>query len=284
MYILYIAIRYHNVAYLGRDVTMTRERRVFRKYHVKLQLFLLPIALLILFVPSLIPVGQWSMAWYGIATSMLGSILYSLLDRFMGTDVTAVLGQQFDFNRDVYETGLQAVHLDTYAPILDRFADSHSIDIMAVSAWATFEKYGERVISAIECNGCNVRILLANPTNPAWSNEVVIDALGPGANLSSQIECTIKYVWLVIIKELEKRHINKGSIELRTYDFNPTLGIIITDGNYLMINPYRPFSHSSSSAAFDITNQRGGVLFIHYKETFDRSWDRSKVVVKKDWH
>ena len=167
-------------------------RRWLTRYRAVVQIFMLSIGLIFLFLPL---VGHFStevnLVFFSLATSMMASILLSFFEFIMGTDIPTILEQKLNFNRQVFDLGLDTVHLSGGdASIFDRFPHAHSIDIMSASAHGTCQHHGKKIMNAIEIQGCKVRLLLSNPENVIWNDKVISDGLCPASNMSNEIKET----------------------------------------------------------------------------------------------
>lgn len=262
-------------------------RKWFNRYRVIVQLLLFAFGLVLLFIPVVVQLGsnELNLVFFSLATSMMASILLSFFEYLMGTDIPSAVEQRLNFNRQVYDHGLDAVHLYGDVTIFDRFVNAHSIDIMSASAKGTCQQYGRRIISAIETHGCNVRILISDPENFIWGSEDISDALCPSSDIPGEIKDTERYL-RQLVAELKRNRpfLKSGSLELRIYPFVPTSGILIVDGTFVRHTPYLPSHHSVESPTYDITRERGGgLLFRNYHDTFNWVWDRSKTVFQESW-
>ncbi len=202
----------------------------------------------------------------------------------MGTDVPTIIEQRVNFNRHVYDRGLEMVHLYTEDSFFEKLEHAHSIDFMSVSAHTTCQQYGRRIINAIEKQGCKVRFLLSDPDNIIWTRSEISDALCPSSEVLNEIRDTERYLRrLVDDLKRERPSLKVGSLELRYYPVVPTASIIIVDGTHVRHTPYLPYRHSFESTTYDFTRLRGGELYARYIETFNQVWDQSREIFRETW-
>lgn len=261
-------------------------RKWISKYLLAVQLLLLLLGGILAILSAISPKGsQLSLALFSLGTAVMSSTLLSMLHSAFGTDVPTLVEQRLNFNRQVYDLGLETIHLHVGdESIFDRFEQARSIDMMYNTAKNVCSRYLDRMEQAISSRGCRIRILVSDPEHAIWSNNTVINALCPGTNIPGELKDVVNRLQLVV-DEL-KRHsprIKAGSLELRMYQCAPTCSIIIVDGDIARHTPYLPYSHSSEVPIYDVTRERGGALFTHYQRTFDRVWAQSKTVLKIDF-
>ncbi|MGH2498314.1 MAG: hypothetical protein ACRDIV_26775 [Ktedonobacteraceae bacterium] len=261
-------------------------RQTLFRYRVVVQGFLFLVAMILLFIPVVANFNntELSLVFFSLATSMLASVLLSFFESMMGTDLATIIEQRVNFNRHVYDRGLETVHLYTEESFFEKFQHAHSIDFMSVSAHGTCQQYGSRIIDAIEKHGCKVRFLLSDPDNVIWTKSEISDALCPTSDVPYEIRDTERYLRrLVSNLKREKPLLEVGSLELRYYPIVPTASIISVDGTVVRHTPYLPHRHSSDSTTYDFTKLRGGELYSRYTETFNKVWDQSKVIFRESW-
>jgi hypothetical protein len=259
-------------------------RQVLFRYRVVVQGFLFLVGLLLLFIPVVVKFGdtEISLVFFSLATSMLASVLLSFFEFMMGTDVPTIVEQRVNFNRHVYDRGLEMVHIYSEDSFFEKLEHAHSIDFMSVSAHTTCQQYGRRIINAIEKQGCKVRFLLSNPENVIWTMNEISDALCPSSEVLNEIKDTECYLRrLADDLKRDKPSLRGGSLELRYYPVVPTASIIIVDGTYVRHTPYLPYRHSFESITYDFTKLRGGELYARYAETFNQVWDESKEIIRE---
>ncbi len=260
-------------------------RQTLFRYRVVVQGFLFLAAMILLFIPVVVKFDntEISLVFFSLATSMLASVLLSFFEFMMGTDVPTIVEQRVNFNRHVYDRGLEMVHLNTEDSFFEKLEHAHSIDFLSVSAHGTCQQYGRRIINAVE-KGCHVRFLLSDPDNIIWTKSEISDALCPSSNVSYEIRDTERYLRrLVDDLKREKPSLKVGSLELRYYPVVPTASIIIVDSTFVRHTPYLPYRHSFESTTYDFTRLRGGELYSRYTETFNQVWDQSREIFQETW-
>ena len=258
---------------------------LFRRYRAVVQGFLFLVAILLLFIPVVAKFGntEISLVFFSLATSMLASVLLSFFESMMGTDVATTLEQRFNFHRQVYDRGLEMVHLHTEEAFFEKFEHARSIDFLSVSAHGTCQQYGRRIMEAIKM-GCHVRFLLSDPDNAIWAMNEISDGLCPSSDVPYEIRDTERYLRrLVVDLKREMPSLKVGSLELRYYSVVPTSSIIIVNGTDVRHTPYLPYRHSYESITYDFTKMRGGELYARYIETFTQVWNQSKEVFRESW-
>ncbi|HKV56842.1 MAG TPA: hypothetical protein VJO32_01120, partial [Ktedonobacteraceae bacterium] len=161
---------------------------LFRRYRAVVQGFLFLVAMLLLFIPVIAKFDntELSLVFFSLATSMLASVLLSFFESMLRTDVASIIEQRVNFNRHVYDRGLEMVHLNTEDSFFEKLEHARSIDFMSVSAHGTCQQYGRRIMNAIE-KGCHVRFLLSDPGNVIWTMNEISDALCPSSKVLNEI-------------------------------------------------------------------------------------------------
>jgi len=260
-------------------------RHLFTRYRVIVQVCLLLTSLIFLFLSSVLHFGTiLSLVFFSLATSMMASVLVSFFESLMGTDIPTALEQRLKFNRQVYDLGLEAVHLHRDISIFEKFGSAHAIDIMANSAKSICYTYGRRMLNAIEKHNCNIRIIISDPDHYIWGKSEISNALCPATNIPGEIKDTINYVQqLAEEMKSSKSHLKGGSIELRMYSIVPTCSIIILNDDFIRHTSYLPYHHSSESPTLDVTRERGEQLFLRYQDTFNSVWKHSQPIFKVNW-
>lgn len=256
------------------------------KYLLAVQIMLLLFGgILVAFSATAPRDNKLSLGLFGLGIAVMSSTLLSILHSAFGTDLPTLVEQRIGFNRQVYDLGLEAIHLHVGdESIFDRFEQARSIDMMYNTAKNTCHRYMTRIERAITCRGCRVRILVSDPENIIWSNKAVIDGLCPGTDIPGEIKDVVNYLQLTVA-ELKQHDppLTAGSLELKTCSCVLTCSIVIVDGDLARHTPYLPYSHSSEVPIYDVTRERGGALFTHYQRAFDRVWARSKLALKIDF-
>jgi hypothetical protein len=215
----------------------------------------------------------------------MSSTLLSLLHSAFGTDIPTLVEQRLGFKQQVYDMGLETIHLHIGdETIFDRFEHARSVDMMYNTAKNACYRYGSRLAQAIATRGCIVRILISDPENIIWKSEAVINGLCPGTDIPGEVRDVMSRLDLLMneLKQCEPP-LKAGSLEVRMYSCVPTSSIVIVDGEIARHTPYLPFAHSSDVPIYDMTRERGGQLFAQYQNTFNRVWVRSRPVLKVEF-
>lgn len=255
-----------------------------RKLVVLLEIVVLLMGVILLLVYRMLPAeSQWRAVSLNLGTAFAGASLLAMLFTFFGADTLSLIEQSLGWKQQAYGLGLEAVHLDIgNESIFDLFPRAHTVDMIYNTAKNTCHRYGKRLADAMVDNGCRVRLLVSDPDSAIWQDSHIANGLCPGTNIRGEIDDVLKHLD-ILMKEISEQHKRPrgGSLEVRAYPCLPTSSIVIVDGEIVRHTPYLPYRHSSEVPAFDITSLRGGVLFNHYQDTFNRMWDRSNKILMR---
>lgn len=247
-------------------------------------LFLGSLILLILSSAVAQPESRVGLSLFAVGTAIMASTLLSAVHAILGTDIASQLGRRMEFNKRVYNAGLEAIHLRPAESIFDLLETAESIDMLGVTLRPTYQRYEHRLLTAIERHGCKVRIIIADPAHSFWADSTVADGFGPGIDHSSDI-LWVKAQIEKRIEELKHRNppLPSGGIELRYYPSIPTCSIIIVDNEISRLTPYLPYAISASAPKYDMTRERG-TLFDHAcRQPFDRAWLHAQQIVSHEF-
>lgn len=262
---------------------------LFTKYLWVVQTSLCLLGLLLIVfstLTSIAPPGSTrSSALFNIGITVLATALFTIFQSATGTDAASTIQNTLEFQRSIYDIGLERVHLGIGdESIFDRFETARSIDMLYNTAKNCSYRYGTRMETAITTRGCKVRILIADPNNKALLDVGISGGLCPGTAIENELKDVIGHFELLTqrLKNVAPR-LTAGSLELRTYSCVPTNSIVIVDGKIVRHTPYLPYLHSSEVPIYDVTRERGGRLFEVYMRVFNDVWIRSKSILKVDF-
>lgn len=191
---------------------------------------------------------------------------------------------ELSFNQLKYDFGLLAIHMSVGdESIFKMMGDSHCIDIMSNTAKGLIHRYSRRIANAIAIHGCRVRLLISNPQNSFWNEEIIKNGLCPNINIIGEIEDVINML-KDIVDELKQHEPSPkaGSLEVKMYSNVPTCSIIIVNNEIARFTSYLPFVHSTEVPIYDVKNDGAAILFTVFQETFDRVWKKSSMTVLKE--
>jgi len=191
---------------------------------------------------------------------------------------------ELSFNQLKYDFGLVAIYMSVGdESIFKMMGDSHCIDIMSNTAKGLIHRYSRRIANAIAIHGCRVRLLISNPQNSFWNEEIIKNGLCPNINIIGEIEDVI-HMLEGIVNELRQHEPppKAGSLEVKMYSNVPTCSIIIVNNEIARFTSYLPFVHSTEVPIYDVKNSGAAILFTVFQETFNRVWENSSMTVLKE--
>lgn len=261
-------------------------RRLLRKYQSVVQMLLLLVGGALAFSYAFFPAGNLlGLGFFSLGTAIVSTAFVSMLNSVLGTDIPTLIEQRLQFNRQVYDLGLENIYLHIGdESIFRRFQRAHSIDMMYNTAKNASYRYMDLIEQAVANQKCRVRILISDPENTIWKNKNVSDGLCPGTDIPAEVADVINRIR--ILEDDLKRHkppLQGGAIELRKYKCAPTGSIVIVDSEVARYTPYMPYSHSSQVPIYDVVKERGH-LFDQLQRTFERVWNRADTVFKISFH
>lgn len=264
-------------------------KSLFNRYVWIVQICLLLLGLLLIVVSNvdslMQPGGSWSVTLLSVGVTFLTTVLLTIFYTISKTDAASIIEQKLNFQTHVFDLGVEAVHLgvgDESESFFNRFERARYIDMMYNTAKNCSFRYGGKIENAIIAHGCKVRILIANADNKALQDQVIINALCPGTDISSELRDVMGH--LQLIKERLERHspaLISGSLEIRKYACVPTNSIVILDNEIARHTPYLPYFHSSEVPIFHVTKERGGKLFMIYQKAFNEVWEHHSTPIWK---
>jgi hypothetical protein len=257
-------------------------RQLLRTHSFVVQLLFTLLGILVLLLGVLLVENKTALVVVeGIGGALLIASLVAIFQDLFGLDIPTQIEERLQLGAHVQEMGLAALHPHIGdESIFNRFEHAHSIDMMYNTAKNTTYRYLSIIKRAILEQGCAVRILVADPSNPAFQIKPVFDGLCPGTNIVNEINDVVQRITLMV-DDLRGRTPppTAGSIEIRFFSCLPTGSIVIVDNELARYTPYMPYAHSSDVPSFDASGMRRGKLFQSYRDAFDRVWEKSAPVM-----
>jgi len=270
-----------------------------RRYRIVLEIMWLLLGLLLLVSSSLLDSkSSLVRALFAFSVSVTASAFVTCLNHLFRADaplleelderISEQLKSLIPQAMGIVGTGLKALHPgEPDQEIFQSFARAESICIMKNTGRTTLQRQAERLKNAILMNGCNVRILLSDPENPAFLHGPISEGLCPAGDITyiprdvglarSRLESLVKE-----LQALQPRP-NGGSVELRYMQCLPPCSMIMVDDSELRLTPYLPYTHSADAPTLDFGADRRGQVIEKYRSAFDRAWNEGKQVFRTEF-
>jgi hypothetical protein len=117
-------------------------------------------------------------------------------------------------------------------------------------------------------SGCDVRVLLLDPTYPA-ADDIDMDEGNPPGTLAPRVRAA-----LARFAAMRNQPGGRG-IQLRVYNAAPTVSIVRGDQR-MLVTPYMRFFAGSNSPTFELADQGDAKTFDRYARHFETMWAQAK--------
>jgi hypothetical protein len=252
-------------------------REIFAKHVLAVRLLVASAGATFILLSSLLvrPGTQPSLALFSLGTAAMTSAFITVLTSALGADLPSIIDQRMNFQKNVAERGLEAVHIRLGEEEIFKMIDSsRELEIMYASGMSFVYRHGRTIAESVKKNSCKVRILVLHPNNDLFGSTAHMNALCPGTDLRAEVLSVVAHIEY-LMKGILIKSSTAPLVEVRGYHCAPTSSVVIIDGKACRHTPYLPYSHSSEVPVFDSTKVKAPGLLEQYSALFERVWQES---------